>query len=526
MKNTYIYLFLFLIFCCAKSIAQEEYTLEFDEIKTAWSIPLRLQEFPAKQQIFENKINPIVVEDTVYLFMHYKDRGLDRPSRGYCGYQVKKINRHTGETYWTHTDYSLEEYQRKQLSSVQLLQDRIKLSIFSEAEKNNATEWKHAYPSTVILDRTTGDITERVDVDKTDTLAVIIRPPVENPTNRGHRLLPTPDGYRYLRCIFTIRQFHTKDLDKQGRLTDERRVPYSAHLRYKNMRMYEIGDSLRATVGSIASTDYSEYGVMYALYDSEFNPVLEIDLANHIEGPVSNLVNMGQYGNYFLFHSSYWNRVDTTLRLDYHLFDLQGTLIDKVSHTLTAENDLGTYLSIYPVMDEKKERILLLKVIKRDNNAQAYLNIFASQENKSKLIKTFHVSDTLECLRIEYGIAMPDGDLMLFIGKFIGKFGEESWIESPSKYGWIVIDGDDLESGSVVTDVSDTRLTVYPNPTSGILHLDGEPADVHVHTTDGKLVYRTSTEQGRIDIRHLPQASYILKLHTPSGIENHKIIKL
>ncbi|MBK8685450.1 MAG: T9SS type A sorting domain-containing protein [Bacteroidetes bacterium] len=64
----------------------------------------------------------------------------------------------------------------------------------------------------------------------------------------------------------------------------------------------------------------------------------------------------------------------------------------------------------------------------------------------------------------------------------------------------------------------------YPNPTSGILRIDGEESDLQVqlYTIRGELLNSTLTNH-TLDLNHLPNGLYIL--HIISG-KNHSIKKI
>ena len=71
----------------------------------------------------------------------------------------------------------------------------------------------------------------------------------------------------------------------------------------------------------------------------------------------------------------------------------------------------------------------------------------------------------------------------------------------------------------------DPRFLVYPNPTSGILHLSRiEPSPYAIFGSDGRRVGGGLTSE-TLDIQHLQRGIYFLHIHTSNGTSIKKIAK-
>ena len=68
-------------------------------------------------------------------------------------------------------------------------------------------------------------------------------------------------------------------------------------------------------------------------------------------------------------------------------------------------------------------------------------------------------------------------------------------------------------------------LTVYPNPTTGLLHIDAlEVTRVECYSQMGQLVAMFEHERD-IDISHLSSGVYMLRVTLPQGVAVRKIVK-
>ncbi|GGE87240.1 Por secretion system C-terminal sorting domain-containing protein [Chishuiella changwenlii] len=92
---------------------------------------------------------------------------------------------------------------------------------------------------------------------------------------------------------------------------------------------------------------------------------------------------------------------------------------------------------------------------------------------------------------------------------------------------------DDLSfKNDLVLSVSETRnktkVAVYPNPTSDIItiqNIEGEVQQITLGNINGQTVRHIKTTDRKIDLRGLPNGTYLLKIKTDRGFFTEKILK-
>lgn len=79
--------------------------------------------------------------------------------------------------------------------------------------------------------------------------------------------------------------------------------------------------------------------------------------------------------------------------------------------------------------------------------------------------------------------------------------------------GWIM-SGDTTNCITSTRNVDLTEFNVYPNPASGILHIEGLRSEsvVEVYKTSGKLTLRKALQDGGVDLSSLPVGLYFIKI--------------
>lgn len=106
--------------------------------------------------------------------------------------------------------------------------------------------------------------------------------------------------------------------------------------------------------------------------------------------------------------------------------------------------------------------------------------------------------------------------------------GDKPYAEyvDPRDAGDVTTDPDLMKLTSVEEVVENPAvevLKVYPNPTTGLLHVDGASA-VWVYTLDGKLVKQVS-DQDTIDLSDLAEGVYVVKTLSNSVMRSTKVVK-
>lgn len=94
-------------------------------------------------------------------------------------------------------------------------------------------------------------------------------------------------------------------------------------------------------------------------------------------------------------------------------------------------------------------------------------------------------------------------------------------------YGWQIDNvGFCRDYISHSADIQQDGINIYPNPTSGILNLEGVEWNViEIIDLTGKLLLVYTTFLNQIDITSLPKGFYMIKLKTDQGTITRKIVK-
>lgn len=78
------------------------------------------------------------------------------------------------------------------------------------------------------------------------------------------------------------------------------------------------------------------------------------------------------------------------------------------------------------------------------------------------------------------------------------------------------------------TDFENVKLSIYPNPTTNLLHIESEEATVQqieIFNLEGKQVFQSYNKNHPIEVGHLSAGLYILKIQTEKGSLTKKFEK-
>lgn len=80
---------------------------------------------------------------------------------------------------------------------------------------------------------------------------------------------------------------------------------------------------------------------------------------------------------------------------------------------------------------------------------------------------------------------------------------------------------------NVQAKTSSQTLTIYPNPTTGQIFIQGiENLEIEVHDLFGKIVINKQVYQEPLDISHLPNGNYLLTLYHNNFVKHVKVVKM
>lgn len=133
---------------------QENLPLQFQDDIAKWSELSWINKNNKKDQIFENRIPPIITQDTIYTFENYIGKSSTGISISYAGYLIKKLNRVSGEKYWELARIYKDGSKRKAISYVNLVNNEVIVTLFDEA-KSSGSDWLTSYPAHIVIDLST-----------------------------------------------------------------------------------------------------------------------------------------------------------------------------------------------------------------------------------------------------------------------------------------------------------------------------------------------------------------------------------
>jgi hypothetical protein len=83
---------------------------------------------------------------------------------------------------------------------------------------------------------------------------------------------------------------------------------------------------------------------------------------------------------------------------------------------------------------------------------------------------------------------------------------------------------------SMVSNISESKFIIYPNPTLGKVHINTLSQNLNtimVYNILGSLVYfenLISEKEIELDLSHLKKGLYHIRVRSNNGVENHKIL--
>ena len=185
------------------------------------------------------------------------------------------------------------------------------------------------------------------------------------------------------------------------------------------------------------------------------------------------------------------------------------------------------YNVIKPIYADKSELYVLGFPSKTNRNGFDILKVSVNSD-------TFQYISSLTCPQNEIFYAalncqlLKDGNLIIG-GHNIVTIGSE--IKRRVQYH--CFDGKDLginisSSAEDELTVKGNKFTLFPNPTSGIIRIEGlaSSATVNITNINGQFVNGVEVTNNQVDISILPNGVYIFKIESSNTIEQHKIVKI
>lgn len=516
--------------------------LKFQNSETKWAELSWIEGNKIDDQWFEMRVPPIIVEDTMYVFMNYRGLFDNGVSVGYCGYTIKKLNKNTGEVYWETRRVYKEFLKRKALSQPTLKDGQLVVTLYDEAAKATipgtpylvGTEWNFCYPADIILDLQSGEIVDSNYVDKADSTVLhhwsITGASKQNGTTSSNIYIKD-DGYTYRRYLTGQGAFQNSQLDLSGKLLLTDYIDFQGVYLLENLRYFDLIDGNKGAVMVSQSENWKNKEVIIGIFDSEMQLLEKYDITQHFQDTIGFCVGYRYDNGYFITESGIEDFGTKTLRLTYHMFDMKANLIDKITYTLRDGIDNGImYGYFYPMADVINNRILLSRCRQDKITESTYYDLFASDGDTISLVKRTLVEGTKDHFRTEYASMMENGDILLYIQQFIWT-GTGFGSDYPRFYSWVLLDGQKMNILSSVLDASnDININIYPNPSSHLINIDDATRfDQKASLTSiSGHVQQLILHEGQIDVSTLTSGIYIIALTdaTSGKIYRQRIIKI
>ncbi|MCZ2100882.1 MAG: T9SS type A sorting domain-containing protein [Chitinophagales bacterium] len=540
-------LYLYLLLFSLSSTAQLNLPLKFQEDIVKWSELLWINDAANNNQFFDYSfpIDPIIDNDTIYLFNNYEGRLDNGIYVNISGFTIKKVNLISGLKYWevqrNYTNYNIHP-RRKGISVPQLANGNLLITLYDENKESNGTnsDWRYCYPAFILFDTKTGIAIDSQFVNYSDlttpSFFSIASPTLETKTELAPRFFYENDKYIYKRLSFKFENNKIKPilqythLDHFGKIITSDSI-YLFHKYFLDSYRYvgSHGDSttcatISFTTGNTGNIDSLE--VKITQFDHN---LVKIDsfLLNQYFVDTFKYIGL-QYisPKYFIVLTSLEDFTTLSTHLCFYLFNNKGKLLDKLSYTLKDGIDNGIiYGWLFPAIDIKNKRILLTHSRQNKKSESSFFELRVADADDNTVLKRIHVDGIRDHFRTQWATMMDNGDILLLIEQFnVNDPAASRW------YSWIMLDGAKM---GIVTKTKDTpatlnQLKLHPNPTTGIVtidHLD-TPAKVDIYDLNGSIVQSVHNVTSEVNIDNLPSGIYILNIMNHQINERHRIIKI
>ena len=527
--NSKLYSFLFAFFVITTLQAQLHLPLQFKEDVVKWSELSWMDGQNSHDQWVYMASPPKIIRDTVYLFMNYYQKEVeDGKNYGYCGYIIKKLNIKSGEKYWE-TQRKYKEYGNRKILSKPLFKDgTIEIALYDESHAIGInTVWHQCYPASITIDRSKGQIIDSNYVDKTDMLLPRLRSFGEVNINNETRptIYKTEEGFSHI--LSWLNEFLKSNIDNNGTLNHLDSIKFPK-------RNYDIWSQTFERVTSDTfwfvmfnkATNWADIEVLIARYNKDWNLDTVYNVSEHFVKPYTS---GGVYfidNGYFVVGTKYNDLINKTLKESEYMFDKSGNFIDSISFTLKPGiDDTIRYGWLRPLVDRKHNRLLMTQSRQNHYTESTYFEMYENIGDSLHRINRVHVEGVRDHFRVNYATMLENGDILMYIQQFTDPINNgDHW------FSWLMLDGEKMNIISSSHDVvQNTRKhTLYPNPTSGTIHINGleTPVSVTISNVSGLRVKVCPDVTDEVDISDLPAGMYILDIRGKDFRERHKVVKV
>nr|MBP6236786.1 T9SS type A sorting domain-containing protein [Saprospiraceae bacterium] len=517
-----------LIFCYSTIYAQQNLPLKFQNEAVKWSELNWIEGNRKEDQIFQNRVPPIFIADTIYFFTNYCGVLESGISVGYSGYNIKKINKKTGEKYWEVLRTYKSFFNRKAISQPLLNKNKLAVTLYDEATDSGSTDWYNCYPSHIIIDTQNGSIIDSNYIDSSNNAL----PKFQSIAgSQGQSIITNPRFY-FTDTGYLQRELSTGELAIIDTKTDFKGVVTqrdTAKLTFKyfpeDFRFFDNTDGTLGALSISQSNNWDNREIKYLMYDKNLKLLKSIDLSNYFTDTITLLGLYRADQDYIITVTTFDDFATRIANYTYQLFDKYGNLVDKLIYYLRDGIDNGIeYGWLYPLTDVVNKRLLLTQSRQNKIAESTFYEIFASNGDSIQRIKRIEVDGISDHFRTQFATMMKDGDILLYIEQFA-----KNDPGAPRWYNWTMFDGQEMNIINSTKDeqANSRKLKLYPNPTSGTITINGleGEANVSIRNINSQILIKSKTISNQIDISVLRAGMYIIEIENGNLREWHKVVK-
>ncbi len=505
----------------ALTFGQLNLPLKFQNNEAKWAELNWIEGNRKEDQVFKNRLPPIVIEDTIYTFLNYHGKNDNGVSLDFCGYLIKKLNKNTGEKYWEVLRIYKDGKKRKAISQPSFELGKLTVSLYDEVLSRNV-EWT-CYPAHIVIDTNTGLVIDSNYVDRTDrTLPTFRRISTAYPN--GSRFYVTKTGYTYRGTtahgggsLGPLRSFiRDQHLGFDGHFISADTFELTSQ--YKTIRLNDWFENNEGGLNILrvsSSIDWTDREFKFMKLDKNLNLLKSVDLTQYFKSTDSiaamGVENLYQNDGLFVVTSQYESFANREYYFHYHLFDSDGNFLDRLDYTLRdgIDNANIEYGWLRPMADVVNKRILLTHSRQNKMSESTFFELFASDGDTIKRVKRIEVEGSSDHFRTDMPLMMANGDILLYVAQF-------EWRKPGPFFSWIMLDGAKMGIVSSTDEVESVRqpFVLYPNPTSSNIHIltDIEYDHVMIQSIDGAITKQETVRDGAVNVSSLPNGTYICTL--------------
>lgn len=507
--------------------SQQNLPLKFKGDAVKWAELQWMDGNRTVDQYFEYRVPPIIVEDTIYLFNNYKGLFNNNISVGYCGYSIKKLNIKTGEKYWEVLRQYKEYLKRKVISQPSLKNGQLIVTLFDEAPPRfgPGTDWDRCYPGHISIDRFTGIVVDSNFVDRTIKDLPYYDATIDPSSAKNSQFYLKDSAYIFRYYESGYRKMIGEKIDLDGNKLSSDSMHIALKYNSRQFRHNNLNNEYVYVISLRESANYTKKEFLFNKYDHDLNLLKSVDFSASVELPdvVTSITSWPISSEYFIVSCN--SQVANPLKYEnrYFMFDGNGEYLDRTGVVVNGDPNIE-YGWHRPLVDVLNKRLLFTRSQQDDKGSPTKYNVFVSDGDSLRSIHQLEVEGITDHFRTTYHQMLDNGDILLFIDQF-------DWADQNIRwFSWILLDGAKMGIVSSTKDegLAKNKPNIYPNPTSGLVHLDQveDGQSVDIYNMQGVLVDRKTTQLHQIDVTRLPQGMYIVELKSQRTSERFKLIKV